>query len=362
MNQLPNGSVQFVNLPSSWSLLRRSWNIYNALLPRFLYLSGLFLLGFLINISLTSFLATAIAASSDFSRSMIAILNTAIGIAMTVYFSFIIASTIYLIKAFLNGQHITIAQSFAYAKEKFISLFFVGLIYGFVIYGGLFGIVLPALFSVWYYFSLYVVLVEDERGFAALARSHYLVRGLFFRVLGRYAVIAALFVLLTAIDYLLLAVPIIGWALFLLGGIGLVIFFLPFYMTYDYLRFEDVVAVERNIEFRLFGSERAMLITFGILGLLLSLVIWTGEVLTPAAKKAVQTRIQETFASIAIPIMASSQENADIIARFLIKTGIAPQQPSSLNTPRSYTDPSFDSYNFLNSEELQGDYYKKSFE
>lgn len=358
MNQFPNGTVSLVNLPSSWSLLVRSWTVYKALLPRFLYLSGLFFLGFLINISLTSFLASAVAANSDLSRSFVAVINTAIGIGMTVYFSFVIASTVYLIKAYLHGQQITVSQSFAYAKEKFLSLFAVGLIYGFVVYGGLLGIVLPALFSVWYYFSLYVVLVEDERGFAALARSHYLVRGMFFRVLGRYAVIAALFVLLTSLDYLLLAVPVIGWILFIVGGVALVLFFLPYYMTYDYLRFEDIVAVDRTVEYQTIGSEKAMLIIFAVLGCILSLLIWTGEVLTPNAKTAVQSRLQEAVAAVAIPFIAASQENADIIANFLIRTGIAPQQSfQKSRAPQSLTEPSLNSYDSLNTEELNSDYY-----
>ena len=90
MNQLPNGSVQIINLPSSLSLFVRSWGAYKQLFNKLVYLSFLFFIGLLINSSLTSFLTVSVSSGSEGIKTGVAILNTAIGIALTIYASYII--------------------------------------------------------------------------------------------------------------------------------------------------------------------------------------------------------------------------------------------------------------------------------
>lgn len=324
MNQLPNGSVQLVNLPSSLSLFVRSWQAYRQLFSKLVYLSALFLLGLLIHGSLTSFLSVSVSGSSDAMKSGVALLNTAIGVALTMYGSYIIAGIVYLVKTHLNGQSSTIAQAMKFAQDKFLSLFYVGLVYLFVVYGGIFGIILSTLFSVWYYFCIYVVLIDEERGFAALSKSHYLVRGLFLRTIGRYV---AMFVLLFAcatLIYLSLMVPVIGWLLFILLAAAFFLLAFPFYMVYDFLRFEDISAVERNVEFIQFKGERALITLFAIAGLLLLVWNWGSTVLPLSAQKSLQNTINYSFATISLPIVKEIQKNQDVISKFLLKMGIRP--------------------------------------
>ena len=328
MNQLPNGSVQIINLPSSLSLFVRSWGAYKQLFNKLVYLSFLFFIGLLINSSLTSFLTVSVSSGSEGIKTGVAILNTAIGIALTIYASYIIAALVYVIKSHLHGTSVTIQESMKFAQDRFLSLFYVGLVYLFVVYGGIFGIILTTLFSVWYYFCIYVVLVDEERGFAALSKSHYLVRSLFFRTIGRY--LAMFFALLACatLIYLSLMIPVIGWLVFILLLVAFFLLAFPFYVVYDFLRFEDISAVDRTVEFIQFKGERAFLIAFAIAGLLLSLWSWGSTILPTEAKKSLQNTINYNFATISLPIVKEMQKNQDVISNFLLKMGIQPAATS----------------------------------
>lgn len=354
MDQLPNGSVKLVNLPSSLSLFARSWGIYKILFSKLAYLSFLFILGLLINSSLTSFLTVTVGASSDIMKSAVAVLNTAIGIALTIYGAFIIAAIVFLVKSYLTGKEASIAQSMKFAQEHFLSLFWVGLVYLFVLYGGIFGIILSTLFSVWYYFCIYIVLVDEERGFAALAKSHYLVRGLFLRTIGRYTAMFVVILAIATLCYLTLAIPVIGWLLFVLLIAALFLFAFPYYMVYDYLRYEDLVAVERNVEFIQFKGEKAFLIAFAIAGFLLVGTSWLMNVLPTETQKSLQNSVRYGFATIALPIATEMQKNQEVISAFFLKLGVSPL-PTSKPLP-----PIFDNQPSSQGEQFNYDQYYNS--
>lgn len=353
MNQLPNGTVQLINLPSSLSLFVRTWALYKQLFSKLVFLSFLFIIGLLINSSLTSFLTVSVATGSEGIKTGVALLNTAIGVALTIYASFIIAAIVYIIRTKLRGQEATVQQAMNFAKDKFLSLFYVGIVYLFVVYGGIFGIVLSTLFSVWYYFCIYIVLVDEERGFAALAKSHYLVRGLFFRTIGRYIAMFALLVACATLIYLTLMIPVIGWLVFVLLVIAFVLLAFPFYMIFDYLRFEDVSAVDRSIEFIQFKGERAFLIAFSIAGLLLISWNWFMMILPTEAKKSLQNTINYSFATVSLPIVKEIQNNEDVISKFLLKMGVQPIKqtlPSILEPKDSQLFPSNDYNQYYNQD------------
>ncbi len=353
MDQLPNGSVKLVNLPSSLSLFVRSWSIYKQLFSKLCYLSFLFILGLLINSSLTSFLTVSVGGGSEIMKSGVAILNTAIGIALTLYGAFIIAAIVFLVKSNLSGKNATTAQAMKFAQDHFLSLFWVGLIYLLVLYGGIFGIILTTLFSVWYYFSIYIVLIDEERGFAALAKSHYLVRGLFLRTIGRYTAMFAVLLIIAMLCYLTLAIPVIGWLLFVLLLAALFLLAFPYYMVYDYLRYEDLVAVERNVEFIKFKGEKAFLIAFAVAGFLLAGTSWLFNVLPLESQKSLQNSIRYAFATVALPVANEMEKNQEVISSFLLKLGISPIQskplPSILEKSPSTQQEQFDYQQFYDS-------------
>lgn len=327
MNQLPSGSVKIINIPSSLSLFVRSWDAYKQLFSKLVYLSFLFIIGLLVNSSLTSFLSVSVASGADSIKIGVALLNTGIGIALTMYGSYIIAALVYVIKSHLDGKSATIAQALKFAQEHFLSLFYVGIVYLLVVYGGIFGIILSSLFSVWYYFAIYIVLIDEERGFAALAKSHYLVRSLFLRTIGRYIAMFAALVACATLIYLTLMIPVIGWLVFILLVIAFVLLAFPFYLIYDYLRFEDISAVERNVEFVQFKGERALLVTFAIAGLILMLWNWIMVILPLQAQKSLQNTINYSFATVSLPIVKEIQKNQDVISQFLLKMGVQPVAP-----------------------------------
>lgn len=354
MHQLPNGSIQLVNLPSSLSLFTRSWQTYIKLFPLLVYCSFLFFIGLLIHASLTSFLTVSVSTGSDAIKSGVAILNTAIGVGLTIYVSFIIAAMIFLIHSYLRGKSPTIKQAFVFAQDRFLSLFYVGLVYLFVMYGGILGIIFSSLFSVWYYFCIYIVLTDEERGIAALAKSHYLVRNLFLRTIGRYIAIFIVMVACAGAIYFSLMVPVIGWLLFILLLIAFFLLAFPYYLVYDFLRFEDISAVERNVEFIQFKGERALIIAFGIAGLLIISANWMYSVLPKEAQKSLQNTINYSVASVSVPLIREMQDNLDTISKFLLKMGIKPVESTlpTLFPDRSQLNaPPIDSY-----EQFYNDY------
>ena len=125
-------------------------------------------------------------------------------------------------------------------------------------------------FSIWFYFALYVVVVSKQRGVNALAMSRYLMHGIFFKSAGRYlAVISILFALYT-VAYITLGIPAVGPYLFSLLFALITVCAYPFFTTYEYLRFEDVLSVQRTIEFHPYRGERSAIIAWALFGFLFS--------------------------------------------------------------------------------------------
>ncbi|HBH46216.1 MAG: hypothetical protein A2445_00570 [Candidatus Jacksonbacteria bacterium RIFOXYC2_FULL_44_29] len=98
--------------------------------------------------------------------------------------------------------------SFKITWQKFGSLVWVGFIYGLVVMGGYLLFIVPGIiFAIYYGFCMYTCLLEDKRGWAALARSKEIVQGFSWSILRRgILLIVAQFVLI-----LVSMIPVIGW-------------------------------------------------------------------------------------------------------------------------------------------------------
>ncbi len=361
METLPNGTVTIINLPGTTSLLQRSWYIYKHLFGKLLHLTILFLIGFLVNALVVGFLELSVKGGNEVYRGFIQILNGGISIVTGLYYAFIFSAMVYMIKDWTEGVSISILESFEKAKGRFISVVYSAILYALVVFGVLFvtllipaffanssslaasslafyaiilSVILPTLFSIWFYFGIYASILEDYRGVESLARSQYLTHGLFFKILGRYLAFPVLLIIPYFLVYFRLAVPLIGWAVFLLAAVALTILVSPFYIIYEILRYEDLMAVNRNVKFHMTNGMKAHVMTWAIIGLLF-IGFSTYEGLLDE-----QTKVQlgEASAKFSLPFFVHIKKNTEILSEYLKKLNISiPAIEHTSMTPSSDT-------------------------
>ena len=98
------------------------------------------------------------------------------------------AGMIFLIKNFIAKQKAK--EAFMEGRKYALQVLIVGLLTAlFVILWGLLFIIPGIIFAVYYSFSIYVLLIENQRGRAALKRSKELVKGYWWAVFWRYAAV-----------------------------------------------------------------------------------------------------------------------------------------------------------------------------
>ena len=318
MKHPSSGEVMLVNLPGTGSLFSRSWALYKELAQKLIVLTALFGIGAFLNVSIQDSITALVRDSSAFAFAFGVVLNTAINIAISgFFFSFIFAAMIYLIHEKHRGRTLTLSECFEMARERYVALFFVGLLLFFVMNGGLLVVVMPLFFSIWFYFAVFVVLLDTERGIGALAKARYLVHGVFFRVVGRYAAITLLTFIAFSALWLLLLVPVIGWALFGIAFLALGLFAFPFFIAYEYFRYQDLVAVQRNIPFHPFSGERMGIAVWAILGVMIALMAWSYDVLGTQGRARFSEVIIVRVADMVLPVLTEWSKNMEKSSGFL---------------------------------------------
>jgi len=91
---------------------------------------------------------------------------------------FFAAAGIFAINSLSENQPITLSGSLRAAFEKYPFYFWVTILAGLAILGGLILLIVPGIiFGVWFTFSGYAVILEDREGLSALRRSKQLVKG-----------------------------------------------------------------------------------------------------------------------------------------------------------------------------------------
>ncbi|MDP2630542.1 MAG: hypothetical protein Q8P56_03985 [Candidatus Uhrbacteria bacterium] len=327
MKTHPTGEIIISHLPGTASLFKRAWIAYRELFPNLIALTALLGIGAFLNIVIQDGLTSIAQSSPALLQSSVKVINILLNIAITgFYFCFIFAAMIYLVHGWKEGRKMRLDHALKAAAEKYVSLFFVGFVLFLVMNGGLLGVIMPLLFSVWFYFALYVVLLDDERGVAALAKSRYLTHGTFFRVVGRYAVIIALFFFVFSLLRLLLLLPAVGWALFGITFILLVLFGFPFFIVYEYYRYQDLAALKRNLPFTLFAGEKWSIIAWAVLGCIMTFSFWTYDVIGEQGRARFTQTVIVGLADAVLPISKQWNENMERSAGFLEKLRIVEPQ------------------------------------
>ncbi len=241
---------------------------------------------------------------------------SALNAATAYFFALVFAAMIVFLNEARMGDHLTVRQALERGKAHVKSLFWVAIVFVLTLYGSLFTGVLFALFSLWYSFSLYISVMGKERGIDALLKSRYLTLGLLWKVAGRYAALVVIVFALYFAGYLTLGIPAVGVYLFLMIGASVAFFSLPFYVIYDFIRFIDLEAVERAVEFHPYRGERITVIAWCVTGLLIFSLSWSFGLLTDKTRAAVGRDMAIASARIILPYVTNIKTNLVSIRQF----------------------------------------------
>lgn len=331
MRQKANGYISIVYLPGVGSLIARSLHCYRQLFPQLAGLTGILALSGFANLLLTGFLSSLADGQKGFILLFVSIVNLAIFVIFGFLYSYLFAAASFLIHEwYSNGRTLSLTQALELSRGYFGSLYWVAILLGLVFYGSSFTGILPILFGVWYYFAVYIVLFESEKGIQSLAKSRYLLHGLFVKVLGRYAaIITAYAVFILALYNLFLGLPG-GWILALLLSFILLYFSFPFFVAYGYLQYHDTSAVERTTAFEYFRGEKVAIVCWAVFGLIILGIGLFFSVLTEQARIRVQTSISTRAVKILLPFLANSEGNEQKMSDFL---GILNREDKKPQTP-----------------------------
>lgn len=126
---------------------------------------------------------------------------------------FISVALVLVISGLLKKEKIGLTPIYNLSYSKIFSYFWVSLLAGLAVFGGTLLLIIPGIiFSVWFSFSVYILILEDVRGTQALSQSRELTRNYFWPTLWRW--IAPYFVYgLVMTIILIIPIYLIGLAL-----------------------------------------------------------------------------------------------------------------------------------------------------
>ncbi len=153
-------------------LVKESWAIYKGDFKNFAYLALL--------IGLFSFLTSLFSVFNPEGKQDV---NPAWWIYIVVVVLAYIVISIWggvalVYKAVHNPEKLTVGQAFNHSKSKVAPVFWTGILSGLIILGGFILLIIPGIiFAIWYSLAENVVIAEGLKGWAALKRSKFYVKG-----------------------------------------------------------------------------------------------------------------------------------------------------------------------------------------
>lgn len=159
----------------------------------------------------------------------------------------------------VSSETLGIKDALEQGSQKIWSFIWIFTLLGFIIPGGFFLFIIPGIiFSIWFFFSQFILAQEEERGMNALLKSKEYVRGYWFDIFLR------LF-LIWLISAVINMIPIIGPIVSF--------FYMPFMMIFTYLVYEDLKSVKGEVAYPSSPQEKLKWIGAGALGYILLIIL-----------------------------------------------------------------------------------------
>ncbi len=140
-----------------------------------------------------------------------------------------------------SGENMGVKESYRKAKRFILPFFLTGILMGLIIMGGFFFFIIPGIiFSVWFMFATYIIVIEDKKYMGAMLASREYVRGRWWGILGRLLFMTLLYLIVSLLLNVVLS--IIPFLLILASPIAM-LFLTPFMMTYVFVLYKNLKAL-----------------------------------------------------------------------------------------------------------------------
>lgn len=220
-------------------------NNFKVLLPLALITIGLFLLfGFVLGITTAASSVSFVAVMAKKSTPFLIIAIVSIALAVIISLAVLIfqmlanATIIWGIIEADKKEKVTIKKAWRQILSKGRSIVWVNFLVIVTVLGGFLLFIIPGfIFSVWFSLALFVLLVENKKGWEALKKSKALIQGYFWPVVFRMIILSlALYLASLSLAF----IPFFGY----LANIALGVVTLPFYYIYLYLIYKNLRTIK----------------------------------------------------------------------------------------------------------------------
>ncbi len=275
-----HGEIKF---PKVFSLIESSWNIYKANWRTFF--------GVII-------IPLAVSALFNITSQFIGNSNSFFGFAsFSVFYLLALFFQVWGYVALLvvitnNEEKISFREAFKRSLRKIHSYLWVTILYVALFLGGLIFFVVPAvLFALWFIFSFFILVAENEKGMNALLKSREYVRGHWWRIFGKIfsfvflAIVSCVIFLLPAglaFKFSDFSFPLIAFLIFYFSiFMALVTFILvPTGQIYAFLIYKHLKEIKKDFEFKPTKKRKALFFSVAIIGPVVALALTAYFILT----------------------------------------------------------------------------------
>ncbi|MDD5146350.1 MAG: hypothetical protein PHN39_01200 [Candidatus Pacebacteria bacterium] len=183
-----------------------------------------------------------------------------------------------------ENEPIGIIESYRRAWHKILSYYWVVILSGLIIFGGLLLFIIPGLImSLWFSFAVFVVIAENEKGLKAIIKSREYARGNWWQIFWRLLVVAAIALLIglglivvyvclallsaalsTILHFSLISAIILGAA-----QIAVMLFLPPLFVIYPFLLYRHLKDKKGAFQFQPTGKQKAGFVIISLIGIIL---------------------------------------------------------------------------------------------
>ncbi len=242
-------------------LFSRTWDVFKR---RWLTLLVIFILGFILTFAA---IGLPIAGAAWLDMPGISAVGIVTGFIVVFWYmaAFVFAVT---------NEQLGVFAAFGASWRRILSFTWLATVFGFIVMGGFMLLIIPGIiFGVWFYFSMFILAAEDERGMAAMLKSKAYIEGYW------WAVFLRLFLLFFLVPLgLNLAISLLVWFISELTGdpiitmVIMVILAIPvllftlFSMLATYLIYDDLRTIKKNIAFKATTGTKTKWLIVALLG------------------------------------------------------------------------------------------------
>lgn len=258
------------SLISTKELLRETWSLYKEKIKTFLSVLAIpvIVTHILVYIIFNVILWTSILPDSFYQQhTVLAVVLIALcGLIAGLITLFSQVSLLHVLRA--KDKKLSLSEIYKSSSNIFIPFIWVTILSGIIIGGGFWFLIIPGIiFTMWFGFTSFIFISENEKGLDAVMKSKAYVNGytwdVFLRMVGVFfisMIISAIFSLVQK----LLPLPFVKEIL----DIVMALLLTPFVVSYSYLLYENLKSIHPIENWDRANDKRTLFIIIGLIGFL----------------------------------------------------------------------------------------------